>query len=146
MKNGGNMENNELGINEIRALIFEIINAMEDEDMRQLLKYLENWQQSKSERRKHPRISTFISTDFSDDDRIYKDFIRNISAGGLYIETEIPFLVDKELRMTFILPDSEDPIKVTGKIVRIYPKGVGVKLYDTIPNIKSIQERWDFFI
>ena len=126
------MENNKFGINEVRALIFEIINDMADEDMRQLLKNLEKWRQSKSEKRKHPRISTFISTDFADDDRIYKDFIKNISAGGLYIETEVPFLVNKELRITFFLPDSEDPIKVTGKIVRIDPKGVGVKLYDTI--------------
>ncbi len=126
------MENNKLGINEVRALIFEIINDMADEDMRQLLKNLEKWRQSKSEKRKHLRISTFISTDFADDDRIYKDFIRNLSAGGLYIETEAPFLANKELRMTFFLSDSEDPIKITGKIVRIDPKGVGVEFNDTI--------------
>lgn len=35
------MGNNELGINEVRAFIFGIIDSMSDEEMRQLLKELE---------------------------------------------------------------------------------------------------------
>jgi Tfp pilus assembly protein PilZ len=37
--------------------------------------------------------------------------------------------------MTFTLPDFENPFNVTGKVVWANPKGIGVKLYDTISGI-----------
>ena len=127
---------NELGRNEVRAFIFEIINSMSEAEMRQLLKDLEKWQQSKSAyKRKHPRKSTFIDTDFADDDRAYKGFIRNISESGLFIETEIPLLVNQELTITFSLPHSESPIRITGKIVRTDSNGIGVEFDKTIKGI-----------
>ncbi|MCJ2534310.1 MAG: PilZ domain-containing protein, partial [Candidatus Thermoplasmatota archaeon] len=51
----------------------------------------------------------------------------NLSAGGVFIETEIPLSVNKELFMRFLHPDSGALIKVAGKIARIDSKGVGVK-------------------
>ena len=50
------MEKNDkiLSRGEVRAFIFEIINSMSDEEMRQHLKDLERWQKSKYEKRKHP--------------------------------------------------------------------------------------------
>lgn len=120
--------NNELGRNEVRAFIFEIINSMSDEEMRQLLKDLEEWQHSKHEKRKDPRRSTLINITYSSDQRrIFEDFVRNISAGGLFIETNLLSELGQELKMTFSHPDSGDPIKVLGKIVRVDSGGIGVK-------------------
>ena len=130
------MKNNELGINEVRAFIFEIINKMSESEMRQLLEDLEKWQESKSDdKRRHPRQDIFITTDFADDKRVYRETIRNISLDGLFIETGMPLLMNQELTLTFSLPDSEIPVKVKGKIARIDSKGVGVTLYDKIPGI-----------
>jgi len=113
---------------EVRAFIFEIINDMSDAEMRQLLKDLENWQKSKFEMRKHPRRSTYMDIIYSSDQRgIFEDFVRNISAGGLYIETNLVTELGQKLTMTFSNPDSGDPIKVLGKIVRVDPNGIGVK-------------------
>jgi len=124
--------NNELGRNEVRAFIFEIINSMSDEEMRQLLKDLEEWQHSKHEKRKDPRRSTLINITYSSDQkRIFEDFVRNISAGGLFIETNLLSELGQELKMTFSHPDSGDPIKVLGKIVRVDSGGIGVK-FDTL--------------
>lgn len=119
---------NELGRNEVRAFIFEIIDGMSYTEMRQLLKDLEKWQKSKNEKRKYPRKSTLIDITYSSDQRrIFEDFVRNISAGGLFIETNLLSELGQELRMTFSHPDTGDPIKVLGKIVRSDSSGIGVK-------------------
>jgi len=119
---------NELGRNEVRAFIFEIIDDMSYTEMRQLLKDLENWQKSKNEKRKYPRRSTLIDITYSSDQRrIFEDFVRNISAGGLFIETNLITELGQKLTMTFSHPDSGDPIKVLGKVVRVDSGGIGVK-------------------
>ena len=119
---------NELGRNEVRAFIFEIIDGMSDTEMRQLLKDLEGWQKSKDEKRKYPRRSTYVDITYSSDQRrIFEDFVRNISAGGLYIETNLVTELGQKLTMTFSHPDSSDPIKILGKIVRVDSGGIGVQ-------------------
>jgi hypothetical protein len=124
------MKNNdsELGRNEVRAFIFEIIDDMSDLEMGQLLKDLEKWQKSKNEKRKYPRKSTLIDITYSSDQRrIFEDFVRNISAGGLFIETNLVTELGQKLTMTFSHPDSGDPIKVLGKVIRVDSGGIGVK-------------------
>ncbi len=119
---------NELGRNEVRAFIFEIIDGMSDKEMRQLLKDLEGWQKSKNEKRKYPRRSTLMDITYSSDQRrIFEDFVQNVSAGGLYIETNFISELGQKLTMTFSHPDSGDPIKVLGKVVRVDSGGIGVK-------------------
>jgi Tfp pilus assembly protein PilZ len=119
---------NELGRNEVRAFIFEIIDGMSDKEMRQLLKDLEGWQKSKNEKRKYPRRSTLMDITYSSDQRrIFEDFVQNVSAGGLYIETNFISELGQKLTMTFSHPDSGDPIKVLGKVIRVDSGGIGVK-------------------
>ena len=119
---------NELGRNEVRAFIFEIIDDMSDTEMLRLLKDLEKWQKSKNEKRKHPRKSTLIDITYSSDQRrIFEDFVRNISAGGLFIETSLLSELGQKLTMTFSHPSSGDPIKVLGKVIRVDSEGIGVK-------------------
>jgi Tfp pilus assembly protein PilZ len=124
------MENNdnELGKNEVRAFIFEIIDDMSNTEMRQLLKDLEKWRKSKNEKRKYSRRSTLINITYSSDQRrIFEDFVRNISAAGLFIETNLLSELGQKLTMTFSHPGSGDPIKVLGKVVRVDSQGIGVK-------------------
>jgi len=119
---------NELGRNEVRAFIFEIIDDMTETEMRQLLKDLEGWQKSKNEKRKYPRKSTLMEITYSSDQRrVFEDFVRNISAGGLFIETNLVTELGQKLTMTFSHPGSGDPIKVLGKIIRVDSGGIGVK-------------------
>jgi Tfp pilus assembly protein PilZ len=119
---------NELDGNEVRAFIFGIIDNMSEAEMRQLLKDLEKWQKSKNEKRKNPRRSTLIDITYSSDKRrVFEDFIRNLSAGGLYIETNLVTELGQQLNMTFTHPDSGAPIKVSGKIVRVDSGGIGVR-------------------
>ncbi|MGD9234544.1 MAG: PilZ domain-containing protein, partial [Desulfobacterales bacterium] len=126
---------NKIGRNEVRAFIFEIIDDMSEKEMRQLLKDLERWQKSKDEKRKYPRRSTLMEITYSSDQRrIFEDFIRNVSAGGLFIETNLVTELGQKLTMTFSHPDSGDPIKVLGKVIRSDSEGIGVK-FDKILSI-----------
>ncbi len=126
---------NKIGRNEVRAFIFEIIDDMSETEMRQLLKDLEGWQKSKNEKRKYPRRSTLMEITYSSDQRrIFEDFVRNISAGGLFIETNLVTELGQKLTMTFSHPGSGDPIKVLGKIIRVDSGGIGVKFNKLLSN------------
>ena len=126
---------NKLGRNEVRAFIFEIIDDMSETEMRQLLKDLEGWQKSKNEKRKYPRRSTLMEITYSSDQRrIFEDFVRNISAGGLFIETNLVTELGQKLTMIFSHPGSGDPIKVLGKIIRVDSGGIGVKFNKLLSN------------
>ncbi len=130
------INDNELGRNEVRAFIFEIIDDMSFSEMRQLLKDLEKWQKSKNEKRKYSRRSTLVDITYSSDQRrIFEDFVRNMSAGGLFIETNLITELGQKLTMTFSHPDSGDPIKVVGKVIRVDSGGIGVKFNTLLSDV-----------
>jgi Tfp pilus assembly protein PilZ len=119
------MENNELGINEVRAFIFEIINSMSEAELRLLLKELE--ERKNRERRKHGRKDFFMTVDYIVEDRYFQDFIQDMSNSGVFIKTSQTFSEGQTILMTFMSPDNQQPFKINGKIVRVMPDGIGVK-------------------
>ena len=134
------MEKNDNGmnINEVRGYLFELIFDMSEAETRNLLKELRKRQQSRNkkiDKRKHPRKRTFIHVDCSGKRCVFTDFIQNISAGGLYIETQIPLFAEQELSMTFSPPGIEEAIRITGTIVRVDSKGIGVQFDELIPDV-----------
>jgi len=119
---------NKLRINDVRTFIFEIITDMSDIELRQLVKDLEKWEKSKDKKRKYPRRSTVIDITYASDQRgFFEDVIRNISADGLYIETNLLSELGQKLTMSFSHPNSGDPVKVSGKVIRADSEGIGVK-------------------
>jgi len=118
------MENN-LGRNEVRALLFEIINRMSEVEMLQLLKELEEGQIG--ERRQCGRIDFLRVIDYQVGDHYYRDFIQNISETGLFIKPSQTFSVGQTVSMTFMSPDNQKPFKMNGEIVHTDNDGVGVK-------------------
>ena len=61
-------------------------------------------------------------------DRTDKGFIHDISTGGVFIETRMPFRAKEDISLNFsLLEDSEKQIKIHGQIARISPNGVGVE-------------------
>ncbi|MBW2001037.1 MAG: PilZ domain-containing protein [Deltaproteobacteria bacterium] len=68
-----------------------------------------------------------MAVDYSTKDHVYKDFIQDISTGGVFIETHMPFTVGQEVSLTFPLPNYQKHIKVVGEVVRSTTQGVGVK-------------------
>ena len=120
-----NMENDKLGRNEVRSFIFEIINSMSDEEMRQLLKEMEARQNK--EQRKYSRKDFLTIIDYTVEGRHYRDFIQDISASGVFIKTSQTFSVGQPILMTFMSPDNQKPFRINGEIIRIHEDGIGVK-------------------
>jgi hypothetical protein len=79
------------------------------------------------ERRKHARTPFFMVVDYATRDRTYKDFIQNISIGGVFIETRTFLGAGQKVAMSFSLPNCQKHVKITGEIVRTNLHGVGVK-------------------
>jgi Tfp pilus assembly protein PilZ len=77
--------------------------------------------------RKHVRKALVAVVDYATQEQAYRDFIKNISAGGVFIETSEPVCIGQELSLTFGLPYHQTHIKITGEVVRISPQGIGVK-------------------
>ena len=119
------MENNELSRDEVRAYLFRLLNDMSDEEMRQLLKELEERQNKKQ--RKYSRKGLLTLIDYNVGDRSYKDFIQDISGSGVFIKTSQTFSMGQTILMTFMSPDNQKPFRIKGEITRTHDDGIGVK-------------------
>lgn len=77
--------------------------------------------------REDSRIACFLPVDYSTKDRVYQDFINNLSNGGVFIETSAPFQVGQSVSLTFSVPSLNKTFKISGSIVRTEQDGIGVQ-------------------
>jgi hypothetical protein len=127
---------NEPSLEEGKARITEIVSTMSESELEKFLTGLEKWQKSKfDEEREHARKDLSVYALFWLDDNFFRDYIKNISTGGLFLETKTPVTVDETVTITFALSENEDPIQVEGEIVRITPNGFGVKFNEPLTTL-----------
>ena len=107
------------------ARLHEYIKKMSREDQLALLVELEARLFTK--KRKHERKPFLSTLDYSTESGFYRDYVKDISMEGVFIETRTPFSVGEALSMTFLLPEHKKKIKMKGEIVRIDEKGIGVQ-------------------
>jgi Tfp pilus assembly protein PilZ len=69
-----------------------------------------------------------ISVDYQIGGRIYRDFVRNVSDGGLLIETGGKFVAGQEVSLTFMEPSLGKQTKATAHIVWIGSRQIGLRL------------------
>ena len=105
-------------------LVGIIKNISEDKQLK-LLELLKQWNEQGN--RDYNRKSCLIAVDYSSQDRFFRDFIQNISAGGLFIETREVFIAGQEIGLTFSIPNSQIPFRISGRITRTSSEGVAVK-------------------
>jgi len=106
------------------ARLFEMIKRMPEDEQLALLKEL--GERLSKGRRKHQREPFFMVADYSTEDRVYRDYIQNVSAGGVFIETHMPFTSGQEVSLAFPLPNYKKYLKIIGKVARVTPQGIGV--------------------
>lgn len=132
----------QLNESKITTRLIELIKKIPEEEQRALLKELE--ERLFEGKRKHERKPFLMAVDYSTQDHVYKDFIQNVSAGGVFIQTNMPFSVGQEVSLTFPLPNYQKYIKIIGKVVRIDLQGIGVRFkmanQDQEKMIKSLLE------
>ncbi len=106
------------------ARLFEMIKRMPEDEQLALMKEL--GERLSIGKRKHEREPFFMVADYSTEDRAYRDYIQNVSAGGVFIETHMPFTSGQEVSLAFPLPNYQKYIKIIGKVARVTPQGIGV--------------------
>lgn len=106
--------------------LIRLIREMPDDQKIHLLAYIES---QLSGYRKHPRREESIPSAFIIGDLIFSDFIKNISAGGVFITTKKPQSVGDEISLNFMLKDHKRAIRVFGKIVRCDSNGFAVEFF-----------------
>jgi Tfp pilus assembly protein PilZ len=122
---------------QVTARLIALINQMSPARQRALLGLVEDWQHTR--RREHTRESCFLAVDYGTRDGVFKDFITNMSAGGVFIETRMPFAVGQEVTLTFSSSNYEDPVKITGKIAWGGPRGIGVKFSEVTLSLEALR-------
>jgi uncharacterized protein (TIGR02266 family) len=109
----------------VRGRLFSLINSMKEGDQLTLLNLLED--RLYVGKRKHRRKPFSMVVDYAVGDRAYRDYIQNISADGVFIDTRMPFAVGQEVTLSFPLPNHQRYIRITGEVVRTSPQGIGVQ-------------------
>jgi Tfp pilus assembly protein PilZ len=89
------------------------------------------------------------SVDYQTGGRIYRDFVRNVSDGGLMIETGGKFVAGQEVSLTFMEPSFGKQTKATAHIVWIGSCQIGVRFkadskeVTRVGNVKKKRLIWD---
>lgn len=79
------------------------------------------------ERRKSPRADFVVRVDYQTVDALFSEFARNINEGGIFVETEAPEPVGTRVELEFKLPGADEPVEVTGTVVRAEEGGMGIE-------------------
>ena len=109
----------------VTARLMALISNISEDQQRALLTQLEAYQNGN--RREHLRTPCFIAVDYANQDQVFKGFIQDISAGGVFITPRTSFSVGEEITLTFSPPNYQEPVKIKGEIIRSDQLGIGVK-------------------
>ena len=80
----------------------------------------------KPQQRQHLRRTAYIIAKYTVNEGTYRDVIKNIGAGGLSIRTSRMIADGQSIVIEFPLFQFENPVQVSGKVVRINPDGFTV--------------------
>jgi len=102
--------------------------------LKTLLEQLETEEPEKStaeSERKRVRVDCLVSVDYADSDRVFKDYIEDISTSGVFIKTRESFSLGEEIVLSMSLSKEGSAFKIPATVVRAAPDGIGVKFKTT---------------
>ena len=118
--------------NSVLDQIIETIKNLSESKQKQLLELIHKWIK---DGREHDRIDYDAEIIFSDNSRLAKGSITNISASGLYLQPSNSFAIGQLVTLSFEHPSTKMPLKLNGKIVRNDQEEIAVKFEQTLDNI-----------
>jgi len=125
---GGKTANTSENISAITAKLFGLILRMPIEERRELLSELEA--KTGTKKRRDPRKDYFMVVQYSVGDKLSSGYIKNISPGGVFVETPSDILKDiargNRITLTFSHPATQKNVKINGEIVRVEDTGIGI--------------------
>jgi hypothetical protein len=116
--------------------LFQLVTAMSDDERRTLLKLLENGLLKGKCRRGFFRKPLRLPVIYGLGEHTYRNYIKDISLGGVFISTRNAFQAGQQIRLLFSNGDKTSSVKMLGKIARATPEGIGVEFLS--PDIDKI--------
>ncbi len=116
--------------------LFNIVLSLNEDQQMALLKHAEELylEEKRSFTRRDCKIPVYYATY----DRVYSNYIKNISRNGLFIKTQRPLFVGEEILMTFRLKGFDKPIKIKGEVAHATRAGIGVEFKDASPFLMEV--------
>ena len=108
----------------------ELIQAMSLDKLKKFLDQLESEEpenDTTESERKNVRVDCLVSVDYADSDRVFKDYIEDISTSGVFIKTRESFTVGEEIVLSMSLSKEGSAFKIPAVVVRAAPDGIGVR-------------------
>ncbi len=128
----------------VKLKLIALIDYLPDGMQIKLLRYLEKklnlkiGEDLKVEKRGDTRRTCLISADYIIAKEAFNGYILDISAFGVFIETNVIFPAGQKLSMSFSLPNHQKPFNFKGQIVWSGSQGIGVKFDYLSPRQKEI--------
>ena len=116
--------------------IIKRIRNLTHDQQKEILEILKTWQAGKQ--REHQRLKTKVDIDVVVGDRVIQTDAKDISAGGIFINTSGKFETNKSVRVVFSVPGYDKPFKLQGMIVRVEQNGLAIKFENITPYFKKI--------
>lgn len=88
-------------------------------------------------KRKHRRFDCLVAVDYDISDWTYHCFLRDISLGGAYVESDHPIDVQQKITLTISAPDIPH-CSIEGVVVRRDDKGIGIRFDALTPQQEQI--------
>jgi Tfp pilus assembly protein PilZ len=111
--------------NELTDRLIQAVKRLSPQRKKMLDELLREWE--RLDYREDSRIPCFLPVDYSTTDRVYQDFINNLSSGGVFIETSASLKAGQTIALIFTVPSLQKSFKISGTIVRTEQDGIGVK-------------------
>jgi Tfp pilus assembly protein PilZ len=111
--------------NELTDRLIQAVKRLSPQRKKMLDELLREWE--RLDYREDSRIPCFLPVDYSTTDRVYQDFINNLSNGGVFIETSASLKAGQTIALIFTVPSLQKSFKISGTIVRTEQDGIGVK-------------------
>ncbi len=95
----------------------------------------------KPDRRVEPRVDVDLEVHYRTAQEFMAAYLRNISGGGLFIRSQQPLPLNREVQVRFTLPGISRPFTVRGVVVwttpfpsrSSFPSGMGIKFLNLDP-------------
>ena len=122
-----------LGNLNMRSQIMALVDRMPEDMQLKLLRYLESKLPKNikddliAEKRTDSRRHCLIGVDYQIDGKNYSGFILDISAFGVFIESDAPFAIDQDVTLDFTLPRLTQAYHTEATIVWSGTQGFGAR-------------------
>ena len=120
-------------------MLDEIINRVRNltqDQQKEILEILKTWQIGKQ--REYQRLKAKSDIDVELGNRVIQTDTSDISASGIYINTEGKFETDKTVRIVFSIPGIDKSFKLKGMIVRVEKSGIAIQFENITPYFRKI--------